>query len=224
MRFAWSRSTLALLSAFAAACGGAVRSDLLSDDPGFGNLGDASAVDSGPAPVPSDAGGGGGIDATTSTDGGVVVADAGRFDAGRPDSGVVTLDAGRPDSGVVDAGATRLRCGPPANGLTCDRNAESCCAAGADTGRATYTCELSGDCGGNDVPIECATNADCGSGKVCCGYLQSSTWYSVECVSSCGSSGSYSAFTMCVPGVPGGCPSGRSCVASQRLVGYGYCN
>lgn len=223
MRFRWSRSTLAVSLFFAAACGGAVRSDLVSDDPGFGSF-DAGNGDAGSV-APTDAGAGGGADATTLADSGVIVADAGAFDAGRVDAGSGAIDAGRPDAGptVPDAGSNRLRCGSAASGLTCDRNAQTCCAAGADTGRASYTCELSGDCGGNDVPIECGTNSDCGSGKVCCGYLQNSTWYSVECVSNCGSSSNFTATPMCVPGAPNTCPFGRSCIASQRLVGYGYC-
>jgi hypothetical protein len=229
MRLGSHRPTLALLSLFAAACGGAVRSDLLADDPGFGNLGDASVADAGgstpaldagvvttDAAVPFDAGGGAADSGRVDSGGGSVV------DAGRPDSGGgVVADAG---PGVVDAGASRQRCGPPSNGLSCDRNTQTCCAAGADTGRARYSCELDGDCGGNDVPIECASNADCGSGKVCCGYLQSNSWYSVECVSNCGSSGGFTAFTMCIPGGPNTCPFGRSCTTSQRLVGYGFCN
>jgi len=212
MRFGSHRPILALVSLLLAACGGAVRSDLFAEDPGFANVGDADAG----AAAPGVDAGVVTTDATTSFDSG-----GGPTDAGRPDVVVVVPDAG---SGTIDAGADLQRCGPPANGLSCDRDTRVCCARGTENGRVSYTCALDRDCGGDDVPIECASSSDCGRGKVCCGYLQGSAWYSVECESSCGNTGGFTGVRMCVPGAANACPFGRGCTPSQRLSGYGFCN
>lgn len=219
MRFGVVRPFVALGSLLAIACGGAVRSDLVSDDPSFGNLTDAAVpadasvtadagspprTDSGTTPV---------LDATAPADAGVVVAD----------SGVVVVDAGR------DAGAPvrTFRCGAfDAGATSCTSGSEDCCADIPTTGRASYSCEARGDCNSNDVALECANSADCTPGSVCCGFFsQTYGWESVSCLpaAQCVGSATLQATLMCNPFGVNSCPTGRSCQASSRLTGYGYC-
>lgn len=219
MRFAFARPLVALGSLFAVACGGAVRSDLVSDDPGFGNLGDAAApVDASIAtdaglPPRADSGTVPGTDATAPVDAGPVVVD----------SGVVVVDAGR------DAGqpVRTFRCGAfDAGALACASGTEDCCADIPNTGRATFTCQTRGDCSGSEVAIECANSADCTPGSVCCGFFsQTYGWDSVSCLpaAQCVGNSTSQAILMCNPYGVNSCPTGRSCQASSRLTGYGYC-
>lgn len=219
MRSGFVRPLVALGSLFAVACGGAVRSDLVSDDPGFGNLEDASvrvdasgSVDAG-APPRTDSGSGPATDA------------GGRVDSGTGvvDSGVVTVDAGR------DAGSPvrTFRCGAfDAGAISCTSGTEDCCADIPASGRATFTCQARGDCSGSEVAIECANSADCNAGTVCCGFFsQTYGWESIACLpaAQCVANATQQAILMCNPYGVNNCPTGRSCQASSRLTGYGYC-
>lgn len=223
MRFGVARPLLALGSLLAAACGGATRSDLVSDDPGFGNLPDAAAPSD--ASVPTDAG------APPRTDSGAAGGDGGLRDAASPadggavvvDSGVVVVDAGR------DAGPLKtFRCGAfDAGAIACAAGTEDCCADIPSTsGRATFTCQARGDCSGSEVAIECANSADCAAGSVCCGFFsQTYGWDNVSCLApaQCVGNATQQAILMCNPYGVNSCPTGRSCQASSRLTGYGYC-
>ena len=217
MRYGSFRPLVALSALVAAACGSAVRSDLFSDEPSFGDLADASVADAsmadaGVAPR-ADGSTPPGRDATAPLDAGPVVVD----------SGVVIVDAGR------DAGPPprTFRCGAlGAGAVSCASDEEDCCASIPTTGAATFSCEARGDCGGSEVALECASSADCAAGSACCGFFsQTYGWESVACVppAQCVGSGSQQAILMCNPFGVNNCPTGRTCQASSRLTGYGYC-
>jgi hypothetical protein len=65
------------------------------------------------------------------------------------------------------------------DGNTCDIGAgETCCIDGSQNGACTQ-----GSCG-NDIPVTCDEQADCG-GQICCLFEDGSGTLSVECASDC---------------------------------------
>ena len=208
---------LIAVSAAAYACGG-VDSDLVGNgsDSGEGDDDAASSTrhDAGTRDASIS-----GNDASTASDGGVVIVkDAGVKDSGVHDGGV-----------VVHPGVVPAVCGtePDAATLTCATGTPTCCANQSGT-QTDFSCAASPTfCTGLDVvAVQCRDDRDCPGAKVCCGQV-ASTYSSVMCLDSCPETddAGNSFLRFCTPGeTDSECVEyGGTCTPSSLLPGFNHC-
>ena len=205
--------TTSLLGSLFIACSGAAPSDLVDS---------AGSSQFGTDPIGNPSSTNGGSNAASSGSGG---SSGGTTDAGSGGG----VDAGTSDSGGGAGTGAGIYCGTDTNNqaVYCNVKSEECCGSHQNGDPSlTFACiPNGGSCQG--TPIHCDDQTDCPSMQVCCGQFQQNAGYvSVECKSTCPSTGNMTGVRLCDPNAAvDECLSiNKTCSESGSLTGFYRCN